>query len=157
MPVTGRGGLLGCEMSRLPHFCRQSVNRWQLGQPYAPTSSGDFLPRLEDEHFTAKNISSAEVTFHLYEHGNRHNLRIWRSNNPHVAVERDRDDSKLDVFSLDRKSWDTFSCRLHCVGIAYIGTTEKFLGPIVEENDSGGILLQQDGAPPCFQKEVTEF
>jgi hypothetical protein len=34
-PVTGHGGLLGCEMLRIPHC----VDRWQQGcQPYTPAS-----------------------------------------------------------------------------------------------------------------------
>jgi hypothetical protein len=39
IPVTGLGGLQGCEMLRDPTLSRQLVHRWRLGrQPYAPSA-----------------------------------------------------------------------------------------------------------------------
>jgi hypothetical protein len=39
IPATGRGGLWGCEMSRIPTFYRQWTHRWRLGcQPYTPAA-----------------------------------------------------------------------------------------------------------------------
>jgi hypothetical protein len=51
----------------------------------------DFLSRLEDdEFFTSKIVASDEATFHLSRNVNRHNLRIWGSNNPHEDIEQSK-------------------------------------------------------------------
>jgi hypothetical protein len=59
------------------------------------TFCSDLLSRLEDEYFTAKIVLIDEATFHLTGNVNRHNLRIWGSNNPVVVIEHTKDSPKL--------------------------------------------------------------
>jgi len=41
---------------------------------------------------------SDEVTFHVSCAVNRHNIRIWGSENPHACVEHQRDSPRVSVF-----------------------------------------------------------
>jgi len=43
---------------------------------------------VEDEHFYRKIIFSDEAHFHLGGYVNKQNCRIWRSENPHVIMEK---------------------------------------------------------------------
>jgi hypothetical protein len=60
IPVTGRGGLYGCETSRLPHFSRQSPHRWRWG-----------CQALRTGHSEAGNIGSIEKSYGLIGTRNR--------------------------------------------------------------------------------------
>ena len=51
-----------------------------------------------DDDLPAKIIFSDEATFHLSEKVNRHNVRIWGSENPNATPEVERDSQKLNVF-----------------------------------------------------------
>jgi hypothetical protein len=58
-----------------------------------------FISILEDDkHLASKIVFSDEATLHLLEKVNRHNLRIWGSNNPHEVIEHLTDGPKLNVF-----------------------------------------------------------
>jgi hypothetical protein len=62
---------------------------------------------LEDEDFAAKLILSDEATFHLSGKVNRHNVRLWGTENPRAFIALERDSSKMNVFcatSLSLKS-----------------------------------------------------
>ena len=59
----------------------------------------DFYLQLQDltssnDHFLEKAQFSVEVTFHIRSAVNRHNVRIWGSENPHAYVEYQRDSRK---------------------------------------------------------------
>jgi hypothetical protein len=62
---------------------------------------GNVMDRIaEDETFLSKICFNDEATFHLCGKVSRHNVRIWRSENPHAVVERVRDSPKIHVFVL---------------------------------------------------------
>jgi hypothetical protein len=42
-------------------------------------------------------------------------------------------------------------------GMLYLDMLEEFLMPILEEDGPDDMLFQQDGAPPHFRKEMTDF
>jgi hypothetical protein len=42
-------------------------------------------------------------------------------------------------------------------GIEYLDVLEEFLTPIFEEESPDDMPFQQDGSPPHFYKEVTDF
>jgi hypothetical protein len=42
---------------------------------------------LEEDCFPGNLIFSDEATFHLHGKVNRHNVRIWGTEKPHVAIE----------------------------------------------------------------------
>ena len=41
---------------------------------------------------------SDEATFHVYGKVNKHNIRIWGSQNPSEVLERERDSPKINVW-----------------------------------------------------------
>ena len=55
---------------------------------------------LEEDGFAKKLIFSDEAAFHLHGKVNRHNVRLWGTENPHAATEHIRGSPKLNVFSV---------------------------------------------------------
>jgi hypothetical protein len=53
---------------------------------------------IADETFLSKICFSDEATFHLPGKVNRHNIRVWGSENPHAVVEHSRDGPKTNFF-----------------------------------------------------------
>jgi hypothetical protein len=97
----------------------------------------DFLSRLEDDElFTAKIVFSDEATFHLSGNVNRHNLRIWGSNNQYEVIEHKRGSPKLKVFcalSEENVFGPIFFVESTVTGIVYLDMLEEFLMSILEE------------------------
>jgi hypothetical protein len=59
----------------------------------------EILARIEnDNDLPARFIFSDEATFHINGKVNRHNVRVWRTENPHVTLEHERDSPKVIVF-----------------------------------------------------------
>ena len=52
----------------------------------------------DDPHLLSKIIFSNEATFHVNGKVNRHNVRIWGSQNPHAVLQVERDSPKVNVF-----------------------------------------------------------
>ncbi|PSN47408.1 hypothetical protein C0J52_19199 [Blattella germanica] len=52
----------------------------------------------EDEIFVDRIIFSDQATFHTNGRVNRHNCRIWGTQNPRNFVEYERDSPKVNVF-----------------------------------------------------------
>jgi hypothetical protein len=53
---------------------------------------------MEEDGFPEKLVFSDEATFHISGKVNRHNVRIWGTENPHTILEHERDSPKLNVF-----------------------------------------------------------
>lgn len=53
---------------------------------------------MEEDDFAEGLIVSDESTFHLSRKVNRHNVRIWATENSTAGIERERDSSKVNVF-----------------------------------------------------------
>ena len=51
-----------------------------------------------DPDLLSKIIFSDGATFHLSGKVNRHNVRIWGTQNPHVTLEFERNSPKVNVF-----------------------------------------------------------
>jgi hypothetical protein len=59
----------------------------------------EIFDKTENEYdYLNKIVFSNEATFHLSGKINRHNVRIWGTENPHETVEHVRDSPKLNVF-----------------------------------------------------------
>jgi hypothetical protein len=106
------------------------------------------LNRLEEDNlFLDKIVFSDEVTFHLSGKVNRHNLIIWRSQNPHQVVEHVRDSPKVNVFcavSRTQVYGPFFFAEATVTGHEYLDMLEHFLVP---QLDVHSVIWQQDGAP----------
>jgi hypothetical protein len=58
----------------------------------------DFQQQPEEDRFAEKLIFSDEVTFHVCDKVNHHNVRIWGTKYPHAMVEHINDSPKVNVF-----------------------------------------------------------
>ena len=90
---------------------------------------------------------------------NRHNVRIWGTENPKSVVEVARDSPKVNVF------YSVFTFKVYgplffseqtVTGIAHLDMLTEWLLPHLNE-DSADFLLQMDEAPPHFHRHVREF
>ena len=84
--------------SRVWHILRKRLRvkgyRLQLLQALNPQDHNfrlhfcvNFQQRLEERGFAEKLLFSDEATFHVCGQVNRHNVRIWGTENPHATVE----------------------------------------------------------------------
>ena len=80
----------------------------------------DFQQRLEEDRFAEKLVFSDEATFHLCGKVNRHNVRIWGTENTHATMEHVGDSPKVNVFVPFplAKSADHFSLRSHLLPVS---------------------------------------
>jgi hypothetical protein len=53
---------------------------------------------MEDEDFVGRLVFTDQASFHVNEKVNRHNLRIWGTENPDSTIEHVRDSPKMNVF-----------------------------------------------------------
>jgi len=49
----------------------------------------DFQQQLEEDGFAEKLVFTDEVTFHVCDKVNRHNVCIWSTENPHATMEHE--------------------------------------------------------------------
>ncbi|PNF14136.1 hypothetical protein B7P43_G18364, partial [Cryptotermes secundus] len=111
---------------------------------------------LEDEDFAAKLIFSDEATFHLSGMVNRHNVRLWGTENPRAIVALERDSPKVNVFyamSQTKLYGPFFFCEKTVTGTSYLDMLQLWLFPQLAA-DSGDFVFQQDGAPPHWTINV---
>ncbi|PNF31329.1 hypothetical protein B7P43_G10895 [Cryptotermes secundus] len=117
------------------------------------------LKNKEDELFLPRVIFSDEATFHLSGKVNRHNVRMWGSQNPRITLEHVRKSPKVNVFcaiSLT-KVYGHFSFDENTVtGVTYLRMLQNWLVSQMNE-DSGDYIFQQDGAPPHWHLNVRRF
>lgn len=117
------------------------------------------LEDMEDDNFSQRLVFSDESTFHLSGKVNRHNVRIWGSENPCVVVQHERDSPKLNVFcamSVNKVYGPFFFAEKTVTGISYLDMLENWLFPQVQQ-DLQQFLFMQDGAPPHFHSEVRRY
>jgi hypothetical protein len=63
------------------------------------TCAAELKSHLENDYVFANRLTfSDEATFHWSGKVNRHNVRIWGTETPHVAIEHERDSPKVNVF-----------------------------------------------------------
>ena len=58
----------------------------------------EMLDRVEDEDYLKRVCFTDEAIFHLSGQVNKHNVRVWGSENPHVVREQVRDSPKVNVW-----------------------------------------------------------
>jgi hypothetical protein len=98
-------------------------------------------------------IFSDEATFHLSGKVNRHNVRIWGTENPRVVLGNVRDSLKVNVFyaiSNENVYGPFFFEEPTINGIGYLHMLENWLMPQLNE-DSNDYIFQQDGSPAHYQ------
>ncbi|PNF14823.1 hypothetical protein B7P43_G06338 [Cryptotermes secundus] len=99
------------------------------------------------------------ATFHLSGKVNRHNVRLWGTENPRAIVALERDPPKLIVFcalSQTKLYGPFFFCEKTVTGTSYLDMLQLWLFPQLPV-DSGDFVLQQDGAPPHWNINVRRY
>jgi hypothetical protein len=124
------------------------------------TFAMDILQRVDnDPSFLSRVLFSDEATFHVCGKVNRHNCRIWGSENPHVLREHLRDSPKVNVWCglfHDCVIGPFFFAEQSITGSIYLDMLENFAMPQLEELGNE-IMFQQDGAPPHWSLIVRHF
>jgi hypothetical protein len=106
----------------------------------------DMLQHLEKYGFSEKLIFSDEATFHLHGKVNRHNVRIWGTENPHSTIGHIRNSPKLNVFCAmsKEKVYGPYSFAEPTVtGTSYLDMMQEWLMPQLDDSDD--FIYQQDG------------
>ena len=109
--------------------------------------------------FAAKLIFSDEATFHLSGKVNRHNVRLWGTENPRAIVALERDSPKVNVFcamSQTKLYGPFFFCEKTVTGTSYLDMLQLWLFPQLAA-DSGDFVFQQDGALPHWNINVRRY
>lgn len=122
----------------------------------------DFCLQLQekmslDEGFLDKIIFTDEATFHISGKVNRHNVRIWGTENPKAYVEHVRDSPKVNVFcAISREAvyGPFFFTETTVTGMIYLDMLQLWLMPQLLNND---FIFQQDGCPAHYHNEVRQY
>jgi hypothetical protein len=104
-------------------------------------------------------IFSDEATFRLYGKVNRHNVRIWGTENSHATIEHIRDSPKLNVFCVMSKATEYrpfFFAEPTVTGTSYLDKMQDWLMPQLDD-DSDYLIYHQDGAPPHYHHLVRGY
>jgi len=116
----------------------------------------NFQQRLEEDGFVEKLVFSDDATCHVCDKVNRHNVRIWSTENPHATMKHVRDSPKVNVFcavSFCEVYGPFFFAEPTVTDINYLDMLQLWLMPQLQE-DSEEFIFQQDGAPPHFHFDV---
>lgn len=120
-------------------------------RPKRKSFAVDILSRIDDDpDFLKKVMFTDEACFHVSGKVNRHNVRIWGSENPHFSMEMVRDSPKVNVWCgllHDRVIGPFFFAEASITSAVYLDMLEQFAFPQIEDLQPD-IVLQQDGAPP---------
>jgi hypothetical protein len=117
----------------------------------------DFQQKIEeDEGVLSKSLFSGEATFHVHGKVNRRNVHVWGTEQPRRVVEHERNSLKVNVFCAMSKAkiYGPFFLAEKTIGeFYYLDMLQSWLFPQLEQ-DEANIILQLDGAPPHFHREV---
>ena len=109
--------------------------------------------------FLKRVCFSDKSTFHISGLLNRHNLRIWGSENLHDTCELEQDSPKLDVWCgimHDKIIGLFFFVEKSSTAQIYLDVWTEYMSPQLEQYQQQ-VIFQQDGAPPHWGLEVGQF
>jgi hypothetical protein len=89
----------------------------------------------------------------------RHNVRIWGTENPRVVIENVRDSPKVNVFwpISNEKVYVLFFFEEPTInGMTYLHMLENWLMPLLNE-DSNDYIFQHDGSLAYYHKDVRGY
>ena len=102
---------------------------------------------------------SDEATFHVCGKVNKHNIRIWGSQNPCEVLERERDIPKINVWCglMHNQIIGPFIFAESTITAnIYLDMLKHYVVPQLEEFQPR-VVFQQDGAPPHWGLIVCDF
>ena len=113
----------------------------------------------EDGHFLNRICFSDEATFLVSGKRNKHDARIWETENSHITMEMERDSPKVNVWCglLCSKVFGSFFFEEKTITAnIYLDTLTEYVTPQLEEFQPH-VFFQQDGVPPHWGINVREF
>ncbi|MCQ7131119.1 DUF4817 domain-containing protein [Salmonella enterica] len=120
----------------------------------------DMLARMGmEEGFLERVLFTDEATFHVSGLLNRHNVRIWGSENPHASRELVRDSPKVNVWCglmSTRIIGPFFFAEQTITANVYLDMLTEFVIPQLD-GIQDRVILQQDGAPPHWGLAVRAY
>ena len=120
----------------------------------------NMLQRIsEDEAFLKQVCFNNEATFHVSGKLNKHNVRIWGSENPHATIELQQDSPKKNFWCgimCNRIIGPFFFHEASITADVYLDLLTEYVAPQLIEFQPT-IIFQQDGAPPHWGLHVCEF
>ncbi|KAJ4447157.1 hypothetical protein ANN_09158 [Periplaneta americana] len=123
--------------------------------------SGKHQPlAADDDDLFSRLIFSDEATFHTSGKINKHNCRVWGTQEPHRIIEHERDSPKVNVFCAlsQRKLYGPFFViEATVTGHSYLDMSEQWLVPQLRQDLDDDFIFQQDGAPPHFHNAVRAY
>ena len=136
----------------------------QALQPNDMTRRKEFAKNMlqrisEDEAFLKRVCFSDEATFHVSGKLNKHNVRIWGSENPHASRELQRDSPKVNVWCgimCNRIIGPFFFNEASITADIYLDLLTEYVAPQLIDFQPT-IIFQQDGAPPHWGLYAREF
>ena len=102
---------------------------------------------------------SDEATFHVSGKVNKHNIRIWGSQNPCEVLERERDSPKINVWCglmHNQITGPFIFAESTIIANIYLVMLKLYVVPQLEEFQPR-VVFQQDGAPPLWGLIVRDF
>lgn len=133
----------------------------QLLKPTVHIDRSNFCIKMQDaiteEGFLDRVVFSDESTFHISGKVNKHNVRIWGTENPLEIVQHERASPKINVFcakSTQKVYGPFFFCEDTVMGASYLEMLQIWLFPRMQEDEPEDFIMQQDGAPPHFRLDV---
>ena len=126
----------------------------QLLQALKPKFAVTLLRRLDlDPGFLKRVYFSDESTFHVSGLINRHNSRIWGSQNSHETYELEQNFPKLNEWCRimhDKIIGSFFFAKKSITAQIYLDLLTEYVSPQLEQYQPL-VILQQDGAPPTLR------
>ena len=105
-----------------------------------------------DPGFLTGVCFSDESTFHVSGLINRHNSRIWGSQNPHETCELERNSPKLNVWCgimRNKIIGPFFFAEKSIAAQIYLDLLTEYVSPQLEQYHPQ-VIFQQDSAPPSL-------
>jgi hypothetical protein len=116
---------------------------------------------LMDKTLIDKITFSDEATFHISGKVNRHNCRIWGTEDPKEVFEYERDSPKTNVWcamNKERIFGPYFFTEKTVNGASYLDMLQNFFIPLLRRlGILKKIFFQQDGAPPHYALDVRSY
>ena len=115
---------------------------------------------LEEDGFDDRLVFSDEATFQLTGKVNKHNTRIWGTENPHSTLEHVRDSPKVNVFCAISKKpvyGPFFFEGTTVIFDAYLDMLQNWLMDFLLDGEKADFIFQQDGAPLHWSLIVKQY
>ncbi|GBN11174.1 hypothetical protein AVEN_184729-1 [Araneus ventricosus] len=140
------------------HPDTKSIKRWY--EKFKETGSVTDLPRSGRPCASEASVELVRQSFQqVCGMVNRHNVRIWGSENPHVSAQLQRDSPNVNVWCClmhNKVIGPFFLAEKSITANDYLDLLRLFIAPQLEEFQPW-IMFQQDGAPPHWGSLVRDF